>query len=58
MTQVTDKHDTPAPLDERALLTDLFHAAVAAADPLDALRGRLPKPPKGRTVVKIGRAHV
>ena len=35
----------------RALLSDLFHAAVRAADPLEALRGKLPAPPKGRTVV-------
>ncbi len=35
----------------RDFLTHLFHRAVAAADPLEALRGRLPAPPKGRTVV-------
>lgn len=35
----------------RAFLSDLFSAAVAAADPEQALRGRLPDPPKGRTVV-------
>lgn len=37
--------------DDRALLAALFHAAVAAADPLQALRRYLPAPPKGRTIV-------
>ncbi|MEM8630601.1 MAG: glycerate kinase [Pseudomonadota bacterium] len=32
-------------------LTDLFRAAVAAADPMEALPGALPEPPRGRTVV-------
>ncbi|MBR9765613.1 MAG: glycerate kinase [Rhodobacteraceae bacterium] len=36
---------------ERAFLTRLFEAAVAAADPARALEGRLPAPPKGRTIV-------
>ena len=36
---------------DRALLTDLFHAAVHAADPETALRAHLPAKPKGRTVV-------
>ncbi|QOL82306.1 glycerate kinase type-2 family protein [Pseudooceanicola spongiae] len=35
----------------RAFLTDLFEAAVAAADPAEALRGQLPQKPKGRTIV-------
>ncbi len=35
----------------RTFLTQLFNAAVTAADPLKALRGRLRAPPKGRTVV-------
>ncbi|MGR3321383.1 MAG: glycerate kinase type-2 family protein [Pseudooceanicola sp.] len=35
----------------RAFLTSLFEAAVAAADPREALRGHLPGKPKGRTVV-------
>ena len=35
----------------RAFLKTLFESAVAAADPLEALRGKLPAPPKGRTVV-------
>lgn len=35
----------------RTLLTDLFHAAVQAADPLTCLAPHLPEPPKGRTVV-------
>jgi hydroxypyruvate reductase len=38
-------------MDERAFLTELFHAAVAAADPTTALRAHLPDRPKGRTVV-------
>ncbi|OYU37962.1 MAG: glycerate kinase [Pseudorhodobacter sp. PARRP1] len=37
--------------EDRQLLTALFDAAVRAADPLRALRGHLPQPPKGRTVV-------
>lgn len=37
--------------DDRGLLTGLFSAAVAAADPVLALRAHLPAPPKGRTVV-------
>lgn len=39
-----------APAD-RALLTRLFEAAVAAADPLAALAAHLPDRPRGRTVV-------
>ncbi|MBB4860481.1 hydroxypyruvate reductase [Novosphingobium chloroacetimidivorans] len=35
----------------RALLADLFHTAVAAADPMVAVPGFLPDVPKGRTVV-------
>jgi len=35
----------------RQFLSDLFDSAVAAADPLRALRGNLPARPKGRTVV-------
>lgn len=35
----------------RPFLEQLFHAAVAAADPLAAIRAHLPDPPKGRTVV-------
>lgn len=34
-----------------SLLTDSFHAAVAAADPLKIVAGHLPRPPKGRTLV-------
>lgn len=37
--------------DDRDLLTDLFHAAVAAADPIQALAAHMPEKPKGRTVV-------
>lgn len=36
---------------QRAFLTSLFEAAVAAADPLEAIRAHLPQRPKGRTVV-------
>ncbi|MEM6304680.1 MAG: glycerate kinase [Pseudomonadota bacterium] len=35
----------------RSFLAALFDAAVAAADPAAALRGKLPAAPKGRTVV-------
>ncbi|TCQ05299.1 glycerate 2-kinase [Rhizobium sp. PP-F2F-G36] len=35
----------------RAFLASLFHAAVRAADPLEAIRAHLPVRPKGRTVV-------
>jgi glycerate 2-kinase len=35
----------------RPFLTSLFRAAVAAADPLEAIRAHLPSRPKGRTVV-------
>lgn len=34
-----------------SLLTDLFHVAVNAADPMALLPKHLPDPPKGRTVV-------
>ncbi|WP_292022774.1 glycerate kinase [Maritimibacter sp. UBA3975] len=37
--------------DDRALLTDLFNAAIDAADPARALAPHLPAPPKGRTIV-------
>src|SRR3569623_3413049 len=36
---------------ERALLEDLFRAAVAAADPGRAILSYLPEKPRGRTVV-------
>jgi hydroxypyruvate reductase len=35
----------------RNILAEMFDAAVAAADPLAAMAGRLPPPPAGRTVV-------
>lgn len=35
----------------RTFLSHLFEQAVAAADPLEALRGKLPAPPKGKTIV-------
>ena len=35
----------------RAILLDLFQAALAAADPAKVLPGFLPAPPKGRTIV-------
>ncbi len=37
--------------DSRAILRALFDAAIDAADPLRAVAAKLPKPPKGRTVV-------
>lgn len=37
--------------DGRGILAALFQAAVAAADPVAALRAHLPDPPRGRTVV-------
>ncbi|MEM8803584.1 MAG: glycerate kinase [Pseudomonadota bacterium] len=36
---------------DRAFLTELFHAAVAAADPKHAMAKVLPPRPKGRTIV-------
>ena len=39
------------PMDDRALLADLFAAAVEAADPKRAIAAHLPERPKGRTVV-------
>lgn len=36
---------------DRRLLIDLFDAALRAADPEEALKGHLPEPPAGRTVV-------
>lgn len=36
---------------QRVFLTSLFDAAVAAADPLEAIRAHLPERPKGRTIV-------
>lgn len=38
-------------LHQRALLRDLFDAAVAAADPAHCIANWLPDPPRGRTVV-------
>jgi hydroxypyruvate reductase len=38
-------------MDYRKLLIDSFHAAVAAADPLQIVAAHLPAPPKGRTLV-------
>ena len=38
-------------MDDRALLTELFAAAVEAADPMRALAAHLPERPEGRTVV-------
>ncbi|KAB2689091.1 glycerate kinase [Brucella pseudogrignonensis] len=37
--------------DDKRFLTELFHSAVAAADPQKALSAHLPIPPRGRTVV-------
>ena len=38
-------------MNPRSLLTDSFHATVAAADPLKIVAAHLPSPPKGRTLV-------
>ncbi len=35
----------------RLFLTELFHAAIQAADPVAGMRAHLPAPPKGRTIV-------
>lgn len=37
--------------EDRDFLIELFDAAIAAADPREAMRAVLPDPPKGRTVV-------
>ena len=37
--------------DSRALLTEMFQAAVNAADPKEAMRPHLPEKPTGRTIV-------
>lgn len=37
--------------DSRALLSDMFRAAVSAADPKEAMRPHLPAKPVGRTIV-------
>lgn len=45
--------------DARAFLSDLFRAAVAAADPYEGIKANLPREPKGRTVVVgAGKASV
>lgn len=41
----------PPIADPKAFLETLFHAAVAAADPVKVLAANLPEKPKGRTVV-------
>ncbi|MGO4842874.1 glycerate kinase, partial [Rhizobiaceae sp. 2RAB30] len=38
-------------IDSRDLLTSVFRAAVAAADPELTIRKHLPQKPKGRTIV-------
>jgi len=49
----------PAFPDARAFLSELFRAAVAAAEPYEAIKANLPKQPKGRTVVVgAGKASV
>lgn len=49
----------PALPDNRAFLSELFRAAVAAADPYEAIKANLPQQPKGRTVVVgAGKASV
>ncbi|RUU49480.1 DUF4147 domain-containing protein, partial [Mesorhizobium sp. M2C.T.Ca.TU.009.01.2.1] len=37
--------------DPKTLLTSIFNAAVAAADPEKTIRNHLPAKPKGRTIV-------
>ncbi len=44
-------HPTATPTAPRALLRDMFDAAVAAAQPALCLPAHLPPPPKGRTIV-------
>jgi hydroxypyruvate reductase len=45
--------------DTRAFLSELFRAAVAAADPYEAIKVNLPQKPRGRTVVVgAGKASV
>ena len=36
---------------DQDFLSQMFHAAIAAADPKIALKGHLPPKPKGRTIV-------
>ncbi|MBM3337676.1 MAG: DUF4147 domain-containing protein, partial [Betaproteobacteria bacterium] len=38
-------------MNQKILLTDSFHAAVGAVDPLKIVAAHLPAPPKGRTLV-------
>ena len=38
-------------MNPRTLLTESFHAAVGAADPLNIVAAHLPAPPKGRTLI-------
>ena len=38
-------------IDRKALLRRMFAAAIGAVDPLKIVPGRLPAPPKGRTIV-------
>ena len=52
MTRHAANHPTADPaFDPRAFLRHLFDAAVLQADPLHALSGVLPPPPRGRTVI-------
>lgn len=44
-------HPTALPANPRALLRQMFDAAVAAAQPALCLPAHLPPPPKGRTIV-------
>ncbi len=44
-------HRRVIPADPRALLRQLFNAAIAAAQPALCLPAHLPPPPKGRTVI-------
>ncbi len=47
----TARHKEPLLADPVAFLHDLFHAGLAAADPLKIVPPHLPPPPKGRLIV-------
>lgn len=51
--------DHASPPQQPSFLSELFRAAVAAADPYEAIKANLPQQPKGRTVVVgAGKASV
>ena len=45
------EHQTVSLVEDRELLVNLFDAAVAAADPKQAMAAKLPPAPKGKTIV-------